>query len=183
MEHTPRSHQIVANGLSHHILEWNAAGGGSGGIASATALLLHGFMDAGGTFDLLAPSLFGAGLRVLAPDLRGFGRGARAPEGSYYHFTDYIGDVAAIVRAAIADASPLFLVGHSMGGTIASYYAGAFPDRVTKLALLEGVGPPDNPANVAPVRVRRWIADMEDVRARGPGARGVGSAEDALRRL
>lgn len=176
MEQTPRSHSLVANGLTHHLLEWNAGG-------AATALLLHGFMDAAGTFDLLAPSLVEAGLRVLAPDMRGFGRGPRAPEGSYYYFTDYIADVAAVVREAVAESSPLFVVGHSMGGTIASYFTGAFPERVTKLALLEGVGPPDNPADVAPVRMRRWIADVEGARARGSNAKNMGSAEDALRRL
>src|SRR6185369_9450228 len=59
-------------------------------------------MDAAGTFDLIAPSLVDAGLRVLAPDMRGFGRGPRVPEGSYYYFADYIADVAAIVRQAVA---------------------------------------------------------------------------------
>jgi pimeloyl-ACP methyl ester carboxylesterase len=44
-----------------------------------------------------------------------------------------------------------------MGATIVTYFAGAFPERLTKLALIDGVGPPDNPANVAPHRMRRWI--------------------------
>jgi pimeloyl-ACP methyl ester carboxylesterase len=185
MPQTPQSQSLLANGLTHHLLEWRpsvdapAADGG----APATALLLHGFMDAAGTFDLLAPSLARAGLRVLAPDLRGFGRGARAPAGSYYYFTDYVADVAAIVRAAVPEGAPLFVVGHSMGGTIASYYTGAFPERVTKLALLEGVGPPDNPKAIAPVRLRRWVSDVDDARAKGQRTRAIASMDDALRRL
>jgi pimeloyl-ACP methyl ester carboxylesterase len=74
-----------------------------------------------------------------------------------------------------------YLVGHSMGGTVASYFAGAFPERVEKLALLEGTGPPDNPHEVAPLRMRRWI---EEVRAtREKKAKSRTSPEDALARL
>ena len=97
-----------------------------------------------------------AGLRVLAPDMRGFGDGPRVPAGAYYYFPDYVSDLAALLQAE-AKGVPLLLIGHSMGATIVTYFAGAFPERLTKLALIDGVGPPDNPANVAPHRMRRWI--------------------------
>jgi pimeloyl-ACP methyl ester carboxylesterase len=170
----PRSHRFLANGLSQHVLEWSADVTANGAVDTGqggppTALLLHGYMDAAGTFDLLAPSLVLAGLRVLAPDMRGFGAGPQAPRGSYYHFPDYIADVAAIVREAVPAGAPLFVVGHSMGGTVASLFTGTFPERVTRLALLEGSGPPDNPFNVAPARMRRWIDQVTDLSARGGG--------------
>ncbi len=187
MQPAPRSHRLEANGLVHHVLEWEApVGAGPNDAALApTALLVHGYMDAAGTFDLLAPSLTAAGLRVLAPDMRGFGAGPKAPRGSYYHFPDYVADLAAIVLAALPAEAPLFLVGHSMGGTIASLFAGAFPERVTKLAILEGSGPPDNPWNVAPARMRRWIDQVNELRARGAGdaPRAVGTLDEARRRL
>jgi pimeloyl-ACP methyl ester carboxylesterase len=150
------------------------------GPERATALLVHGFMDAGATWDLVAPTLAAEGLRVVAPDLRGFGETARVGAGGYYHFPDYVFDLADLVDQ-VAPAGPLLLVGHSMGGAVVTLYAGIFPERVTRLAVLEGVGPPDNGFELAPVRARRWI---DDVRAeRGRGERLVQTREEALRRL
>jgi pimeloyl-ACP methyl ester carboxylesterase len=167
---------LHANGLDHRVLEWST------GAARATAVLLHGYMDAASTWDLVAPRLVAAGYRVLAPDFRGFGEGARLGPGAYYHFPDYVFDVADIVDQACMGDAPFHLVGHSMGGTVASLYAGTFPERPMKLALLEGIGPPDNPPDIAPVRFRAWIEGVRTTRARGPDLR-LASREDALRRL
>ncbi|MFO0680285.1 MAG: alpha/beta hydrolase [Polyangiaceae bacterium] len=170
------SRRVRANGLEHHYLEWSAA------LPSATVLLLHGYMDAAGTWDRVAPVLARSGYRVVAPDMRGFGEGPRTPAGSYYHFSDYVADLADFVDAVV-DAPTLFLVGHSMGGTVATYFTGAFDGRVSKLVLCEGLGPPDNPFDVAPDRMRRWIEDVRSVRAKEKNQRIVGSFEEAFRRL
>jgi pimeloyl-ACP methyl ester carboxylesterase len=171
-----QSHRFVANGLEQHVLEWSAA------HASRVVVLVHGYMDAAGTWDLVAPALVSAGFRVLAPDMRGFGDGPRVPPGGYYHFADYIADLAEEIDA-LAEGQPIDLVGHSMGGTIATYYAGAFEGRVQRLATLEGLGPPDNSFDVAPDRMRRWIDDVRLLRARPTVQRTVGTREDAFRRL
>jgi pimeloyl-ACP methyl ester carboxylesterase len=166
---------VPANGLTQHVLEWRAQ------EPTGTALLLHGLMDAAASWDLVAPALADAGFRVLAPDLRGFGQGPRVPTGGYYHFPDYVFDVADMIEALVPHGSPLMLVGHSMGGTIATLYAGAFPERVGALALLEGLGPPDQSPDDAPMRIRTWIDGVRAVRARDE--RVMPSREDALRRL
>jgi pimeloyl-ACP methyl ester carboxylesterase len=145
----PESHVWKLRELDHHVLTWGPERG-------PTAILVHGFSDAAATWDDVAGGLAAAGLRVLVPDMRGFGDGARVPPGAYYYFPDYVADLAALVKGHAADV-PLFVVGHSMGATVVSYFAGAFPERVTKLALIDGVGPPDNAPDVAPVRMRRWI--------------------------
>ena len=168
---------VHGNGLDHRVLAWSKEG------ARATALLLHGYMDAASTWDLVASHLVDAGLRVLAPDFRGFGEGARIPPGAYYHFPDYVFDVADVIETVCDATLPLFVVGHSMGGTVASLYAGTFPERPAKLALLEGIGPPDNPPEVAPLRFRSWIENVRATRARGPERKLAGGHEDALRRL
>jgi pimeloyl-ACP methyl ester carboxylesterase len=145
-----------------------------------TLLLLHGYMDAGGTWDLVAPSLAAQGHSLLAPDFRGFGESDGVGPGGYYHFVDYVADVDALVRELVPAGSRLGLVGHSMGGTIASLYAGSRPERIERLALLEGLGPPAMEPSVTVDRVRAWLRNLEQVQ-RTP--RPLESMDDALRRL
>jgi pimeloyl-ACP methyl ester carboxylesterase len=171
---------VEANGLKHRVLEWSATAAPRPTASARTVVLVHGYMDAGGTWDHVAPSLAEQGFRVLAPDMRGFGDADRAPRGSYYHFADYIADLADIV-ASVSPDDPVALVGHSMGGTITTLYAGAFPENVVRLANLEGLGPPDNPWESGPTRMRRWIEDVRAVRSRGEPA--PLRREDARRRL
>jgi pimeloyl-ACP methyl ester carboxylesterase len=173
-------HRIVANGLEHHVLEWPSL------EAKGAAFLLHGYMDAAATWQNVAVHLQKAGYRVLAPDLRGYGDSARVPRGAYYHFPDYVADVADLVEELVGKA-PLFLTGHSMGGTVAALYTGAFPSNVTKLALLEGLGPPDSEFEGMPDRMHTWIEQTRALRGRHSqgtdGPRKVGTRDEALRRL
>lgn len=181
---TPRSHRIDANELVHHVLEWPAGGAATERAPAAgrrTVVLLHGYMDAAGTWDLVAPRLAAEGHRVLAPDLRGFGQGARVPRGGYYHFVDYVADVAAVLDA-VAPEAEVALVGHSMGGTVATLFAGTRPSRVGRLVCVEGLGPPDMTPAMAPVRMRAWIDGVARVRERGRERSSFTRAE-ALRRL
>jgi len=171
---TPITQLVRANGLSHRVLEWRPA------EATGTVVLLHGFMDAPGTFGDVVPALLARGLRVLAPHQRGFGEGPHAPPGSYYHFPDYVSDLADVLDGCgVAEA--FHLVGHSMGGTVATLYAGAFPERIATLTLLEGTGPLDNPPGVAPIRMRKWIEDMRALATKPQ--RPLRSREEALARL
>lgn len=168
---------MEANGLAHHVLAWGDDD------APRTTLLVHGYMDAAGTWDRVAPALAAGGARVLAPDMRGFGRGPRVPAGGYYHFADYVADLSALLDHFIGSA-PVALVGHSMGGTITTLFAGAFPERVTHLASLEGLGPPDTPMSAGPLRMRSWIEGVKAVRARAQATEpSTLSREEARRRL
>jgi pimeloyl-ACP methyl ester carboxylesterase len=166
--------RVFANGLEHHVLEW-------GESRESTVLLLHGFLDAAATWDRVASALVARGHRVIAPDLRGFGDGARLPAGGYYHFVDYVADVADLVDALVPSDARLSVVGHSMGGTISTLYAGSFPERLVRHATLEGLGPPDNPHSIGPIRMRGWIEDVRKVRAR-PDPPPL-TREEARRRL
>ena len=82
--------------------------------------------------------------------MRGYGDGARLASGGYYHFVDYVFDLADLVEQLVPTGSPLYVVGHSMGGSIANRFAGTFPERVTRLALLEGAGPPRQTDTTSP---------------------------------
>jgi pimeloyl-ACP methyl ester carboxylesterase len=174
--------KIAANGLEHHALVWPGHG--------STVVLVHGYMDAAGTWDRVAPTLAESGHRVVALDMRGFGEGPRAPRGAYYHFADYIFDLADAIEV-LSPSEPVQVVGHSMGGTIATLYSGSFPERVAKVALLEGLGPPDTPPEIGAARMRHWIDQVRRVRANAnanananrEGAAPTLTLEEARRRL
>ncbi len=152
----PRSFRARGNGLTLRVLEW--------GAGERTVVLLHGFLDAAGTWDLCAPRIAATGRRVLAVDLRGFGESDRVSGGGYYHFPDYVADVARVLAEHAG--GPVDLVGHSMGGTVATLFAGARPEAVRTLALLEGMGPPDHPPEAGPQRMRRWLEGLDGQAAR-----------------
>src|SRR5207245_10840794 len=95
---------------------------------------------------------------------------------------DYLADSRADVhaRAQKVGRTRVSIVGHSMGGSVASYYAGSFPSRIHRLALLEGLGPPAQ-SPPGPERVVAWLNGWERVRATPP--RSYASVEEAAARL
>jgi pimeloyl-ACP methyl ester carboxylesterase len=66
-----------------------------------------------------------------------------------------------------------------MGGSVASYYAGAFPERVHRLALLEAWAAEDTLP--APDRMLHWVTGWKKALEREP--RGYASVEEAAERL
>jgi pimeloyl-ACP methyl ester carboxylesterase len=75
--------------------------------------------------------------RAVALDLRGHGR-SESPRNSDYSIAGMDGDVAAVADTLGLDW--FVLVGHSMGGAVALTYAGAHPERVASLLLVDPVG-------------------------------------------
>lgn len=171
----PREHLIEANGLKHHVLEWDAAG------SDTTVVLLHGFLDLAWSFERAALKL-APQYHVIAPDFRGHGDTEWIGAGGYYYFPDYSADLARLLPRLTR--RRVYLVGHSMGGTVATYYTGTFPERVQKLALLEGIGPPESKPEEAPERMLKHIQTVDDMRAKAlkPVA-SLAAATERLRKL
>lgn len=124
-------------------------------------MLLHGWMDAGAGFQFLVDAL-PTDWEVVAPDWRGFGKSEWA-SGTYY-FPEYLADLDALL-AHLSPAAPVWLVGHSMGGNVASLYAGIRPERVARLVSLEGLGLQPASPSAAPAHYRAWLAEQHDRRA------------------
>ena len=99
------------------LYRWAAAG-----PVRATVALLHGLAEHAGRYAPLAERLNAAGIELIAVDLRGHGRspGERTWIAS---FDEYLFDARALMGAAAREGVPLFLMGHSMGGTIATLFA------------------------------------------------------------
>ncbi|MCX5510282.1 MULTISPECIES: alpha/beta hydrolase [Pseudomonas] len=101
-------------------------------------IALHGWLDNANSFARLAPQL--KGLRIVALDLAGHGYSEHRPVGAGYALADYAHDV---LRVAEQLGWERFgLLGHSLGAIISVQLAGALPERVSHLALIDGVIPP-----------------------------------------
>ena len=156
----PKSHKLaLATGLSYHLLEWGAADPS----LDHSVFVLHGFLDSSCSWIATVNAELAGRFHVVVPDLRGHGDSDWVGAGGYYHFMDYLADLDSLVTEL--GRTRVSLIGHSMGGSIASYYAGCFPARVTRLALLEGTGPPDQSAAI-PDRVVTWLRGCQRVRER-----------------
>lgn len=122
----PQSVRVRAGQLSLHCLEW-------GRPSDPTAVLLHGNGAHAHWFDALVPALV-PGWRLIAPDLRGHGESDRA-ESPRYRVEDFGHDLTAILDALAPE--PVSLVGHSMGGRVAVWYAAERPERVRGLVVMD----------------------------------------------
>lgn len=92
--------------------------------AHAVVVIAHGFNSHSGQYQWVAEQLTSRGYAVYAADLRG--RGHSDGERFYVEsFSDYLADLDLAVQLAKSRESglPLFLLGHSAGGVIASSYA------------------------------------------------------------
>ena len=147
---TSRSEFHEIRGLRHHVRLWGEAD-------RPKLFLLHGWMDVSASFQFLVDA-FKQDWCVIAPDWRGFGLSGWSREG--YWFQDYYADLDALLDI-YTPGSPANIVGHSMGGNVACTYSGMRPQRVRKLASLEGFGAARNKPDMAPARYERWLNQLK----------------------
>ena len=93
-------------------------------------LFLHGLSQAGSTWSRIAPAV-AERYRVITLDQRGHGDSEHAP--GTYDVTHYVADTAAFCERVVGEAA--VLVGHSLGGVIATQLANERPDVVRALFL------------------------------------------------
>lgn len=145
----PRNKEVTVNGLKIHYLDW-------GGEGKQPILLLHGALQQGHSWDLVALSLC-ADYHVLVPDARGHGESQWAPDGDY-SVEAHVRDLDGLLKALGLD--QILLVGHSMGGKHAYVFTSLNPDRVKALVIVD-VGPEVRPQGVARIeRFRELPAEL-----------------------
>ena len=171
----PTSHSFMSQRLRLHYVDWGNAG-------APPLILVHGGQDHCRNWDWVAADLR-RDYHVIAPDLRGHGDSAWSTSGDY-SMSAFVYDLAQLIHQQ--KLAPCRIVAHSLGGSISLRYAGAFPENVSKLVAIEGLGP--SPAQMSqraargPVeRMRSWVAETRKLAARIP--RRYPTLEDAFHRM
>jgi len=133
---------ITLNGLRFHYRDW--------GTSDAPVLIaLHGVTSTAYAWDTTARALCDR-YRILALDQRGHGETEWAKE---YSVASALADVETFVREL--GLKKFVLVGHSMGGRIAYYYAPRHLDQIEHLVIVD-IGP-----EIAPAFVKRLQTAMQ----------------------
>jgi pimeloyl-ACP methyl ester carboxylesterase len=122
----PADEFITVNGLRLHYLDW-------GNPNAPPLLLLHGGAAHAHWWDRFAPHFAGR-FHVIATDLRGHGDSdwARPPA---YDVEDYVADVVALIHTL--DLRELRLIGHSLGGVVATVAAAQVPGHIAALVIVD----------------------------------------------
>jgi pimeloyl-ACP methyl ester carboxylesterase len=120
----------VVNGVRLHYVEV-----GSG----PPVILLHGFPEFWYSWRHQLPALAQAGLRAVAPDLRGYNLSDKPPGVRSYRLDLLVGDLVGLIRH-LGDRKAS-VVGHDWGGVLAWHLAMYHPDVVERLVILNAPHP------------------------------------------
>lgn len=116
-----------------------------------TLILLHGWLDNAGSFDVLAPLLIRSNRGIqacIALDLAGHGQSDHRGDFLPYTLWDDALDVCAFIKGLGLQSA--VLVGHSRGAMVASLAASVLEDQVSHLLLLDGAWPePQRESDIA----------------------------------
>ncbi len=102
-----------------------------------TVVLLHGKNFSGSYFGETARALRDAGFRVIIPDQVGFGKSTKP---SHYQYS--LHQLAANTHGLLAslEVKRVHVLGHSMGGMLATRFALMHPEATASLTLLNPIG-------------------------------------------
>jgi pimeloyl-ACP methyl ester carboxylesterase len=171
----PTSRSFISQRLRLHYADW-------GNDQKPPLILVHGGRDHCRAWDWVAERL-APDWHVIAPDLRGHGDSAWADAGGYV-MLGFIYDLAQLIHQQAT--APVTLIGHSLGGNIATRFTGLYPELVRRLVCIEGLGPsPKMEAEMAAksvdARLRGWVDEQRQLAARQP--RRYATLADALARM
>jgi pimeloyl-ACP methyl ester carboxylesterase len=116
-------------------------------------LLVHGFPDSSHLWRHQVPALVGAGLRVIAPDLRGFGASDRPERVQDYRVGRSVADLVAVLDALGVERARV--AAHDFGAGVAWLLAALHPERVERLVAMS-VGHPGAQRRTIEAREKAW---------------------------
>ncbi len=140
-------------------------------------VLVHGMRDHALSMQSIALAF--PKYRVIAMDLRGHGDSDNT--GSYT-MTQLVADLHALFT--FFELPESILIGHSLGGHIVSKYAALFPESVSHLVMIDGMGPPGSalPPTIDE-QLETWKGHISAALQMHPGRRAMSDRAQALERL
>lgn len=130
-------------------------------------IALHGWLDNAASFIPLAAYL--TDYHVVAIDFAGHGHSTHRSEDCHYQLFDYVHDLHELVEQQ--QWHDFILLGHSMGGIIASLYSASFNEKVKKYISIESLGPITQNAKSSAQQLRESILSrlaLQTSKARHP---------------
>src|SRR5262245_11726547 len=172
---SPTSHTFISQRLRLHYFDW-------GNADAPPLVLVHGGRDHARSWDWVVERLRDR-WHIIAPDLRGHGDSQWYQDGADAR-PGLISRLAHLVHRR--QLAPVTLIGHSLGGNIATRYAGIYPDKVRRLVSIEGLGlspkvMAERLAKPLAERMRTWIEAQRGLAARLP--RRYETIKDAVARM
>ncbi len=139
-------------------------------------IALHGWLDNSMSFARLAPRL--EGVCIVALDQAGHGHSEHRPAGADYSLWEYAHDVLQVAEQF--GWKRFGLLGHSMGAIVSTLLAGALPERIERLLLIDGLIPYTGEAASAPKKLGEALeARLALPRKRKPVYRSIDDAVSA----
>ena len=160
--HGPTANSFISQRLRLHYVDW-------GNPDAPPLILQHGGRDHCRSWDWVAEEL-AKDWHVIAPDLRGHGDSAWAPDGNY-EMNAFVYDFAQLIHTLGHD--QVTIVAHSLGGNVATRFTGLYPEKVRKFVNIEGLGPSpktraEREAAGYANRFREWIEKRRAAAGRIP---------------
>ncbi len=161
--------------LNYHVREWGTPRPGQ-----LPLFMVHGWMDVSASFQFVVDAMQ-QDRHIIAPDWRGFGL-TDVGEVDTFWYPDYLADLDALVDHFQPEGH-IDLLGHSMGGTVVSMYAGARPERIRRLINLEGFGLAATNPTQAPGRYAKWLNEVKAARQGEMNLRTYPDSEAVAQRM
>jgi pimeloyl-ACP methyl ester carboxylesterase len=149
--------------------------------AGPAVVLCHGFPELAFSWRHQIPVLATNGYRVIAPDMRGFGRSSIPPEIEAYDVVSLCRDMTGLLDALGEDAA--IFVGHDWGASLVWSLAVLEPERVRAVAGLSVPFVPRAPAAPIPIMRRHLGEDFYIVWFQKPGPADEALARNVSRTL
>ena len=166
----PAARFYESQGLRLHYADW-------GNEDAPPLILIHGGLDHCRNWDAIARQLQ-PHFHIVAPDLRGHGDSEWA-KGSSYSLSHNVYDLTRLMNHAELEGAGI--VGHSMGGMVALAYTGTYPEKVSRLGVLDGAFISGSQPLPVHQQMSRWIDQLDGISERAPSA--FRTIEEAAQRL